>query len=254
MSISGIQMKVSVSLSREKGVIETMAKGGTHILKPEPERFPQIPQNENLCMNMAEELGMPVPPHGLFHMADGRPCYIVRRFDRKNSGGKLPTETMHQILESKNKYSGSLENVGKALRAHATNVGIEMVDFFERVLFCFLIGNGDMHLKNWAILIRGERISMAPCYDLVCSKIYIPNEDESALAIDDRQNKLKRSDFEALAQYLGIDSKATDNVFRKFAAAKEKLIEMCADSEMDPDMRQKIVDVISSRYERVYRA
>lgn len=253
MSISGVQMKVSVGFNKKKGTIETLAKGGTHILKPEPERFIDIPQNENLCMNMAGEMGMPVPPHGLFYMADGKPCYMVRRFDRTVDGDKLQTETMYQILGSKNKYSGSLESVGKALSAYTTRVGIERIDFFERVIFCFLIGNGDMHLKNWAVLIQDKKISLSPCYDLVCSKIYIPDEDESALTINGRQNKLGRKDFKALAGHLKIDPNAMDNVFEKFAAAEEKLIGMCMSSELDLRLKQKIAGLISSRYRRIYK-
>lgn len=252
MSISGVQMKVSIRLNKEKWELESVATGGTHILKPEPERFPQIPQNENLCMNMAEELGMRVPPHGLFAMSDGKLCYIIKRFDRTDDGPKIQKETLYQLLESNDKYSGSLEKVGKAIRAHATNVGLDTIDFFERVLLCFLTGNGDMHLKNWALLGQGKDISLAPCYDFVSSRLYIKNEDDSALTINAKRDKLRHSDFEGLANDLQIDAKAAANVFDKLRRAQEKLREMTLNSELRSDLRQELADIIASRYGQLY--
>lgn len=111
-------------------------------------------------MSMAAALGMPVPPHGLFPMSDGRLCYVIKRFDRTDEGGKIGKEMMFQLLGATDKYSGSLESVGKAIRAHVENVGLDAIDFFERVLFCFLTGNGDMHLKNWALLVSGKKASL----------------------------------------------------------------------------------------------
>lgn len=252
MSISGVQPKASVRVNEETWALEVVATGGTHILKPEPGQFPQLPQNENLCMNMASELGLRVPPHGLFEMSDGKLCYVIKRFDRAENGERIAKETMFQILGSTDKYSGSLEKVGKAIRAHAANVGLDTIDFFERVLFCFLTGNGDMHLKNWALLGAGDAVALAPCYDLVCSRLYIKNEADTALTVNAKQNKLKPADFQALAGRLEIDSKAAANVLDKFRSAQEKLREMILNSELQSDLRQEQLNILSSRYKRLY--
>lgn len=251
MSISGVQVKALVRLGKDGSEIETAPTGSTHILKPEPNEYPSLPQMENTCMSMAEAMGMPVPPHGLFPMSDGRLCYIIKRFDRAENGDKIQKETMFQLLGSTDKYLGSLESIGKAIQGHAENVGLDTIDFFERVLFCFLIGNGDMHLKNWALLIRNKKASLAPCYDLVSSKVYLANEEDSALMINAKKNKLKRSDFEAFANYLKIDPKAAANVFDKMRDAQERLREMCVYSELNPSMRQKFEDVMVERYKRL---
>lgn len=255
MSISGAQMKLSVRANPESLVLEAVAEGGTHILKPEPNQFPEIPQNENLCMNIAAELKMPVPPHGLFPMADGKLCYIIKRFDRLEDGTKLHKETLFQILQAEEKYRGSLERVGKAIRAHTDNVGLDSIDFFERVLLSFLIGNGDMHLKNWALLIKEEgKAALAPCYDFVSSKIYIPEEEDSALSINGRKNKLRRGDFEVFADSLKIDPKAAENSLQKLSVAKEQILEMTMQSELSAERQQKLLDIINSRYERIESA
>jgi serine/threonine-protein kinase HipA len=254
MSISGVQAKALVRLNKETADIDIAPTGSTHILKPEPNQYQDLPQLENTCMSMASTLGMPVPPHGLFPMSDGRLCYIVKRFDRTEDGGKIQNETMFQLLGATDKYEGSLESIGKAIRAHAENVGLDTIDFFERVLFCFLTGNGDMHTKNWALLIRGKKASLAPCYDLVSSKVYIAREEDSALTLNARRNKLKRSDFEALANFLRIDPKAAANSFDKMKAARERLRAMCVGSELNPSLRQKFEDAMNARFERLYPA
>lgn len=252
MSISGVQAKALVRLNNDSGELEFAPTGSTHILKPEPNEYPDLPAMENVCMVMAETVGMNVPSHGLFPLADGHLCYIIKRFDRTEDGGKIQSETMYQLLGSTDKYEGSLESIGKAIRAHAENVGLDTIDFFERVLFSFLIGNGDMHLKNWALLIRDKKASLAPVYDFVSSKVYFKRETDSALMINAKKNKLKRSDFEKFAAYLKIDSKAAANSFEKMQNAREKLRELAIYSELNPSKRQDLEDVLAERFKRIF--
>ena len=169
-SISGVQIKASVKLNPANKQVEISAEGGTHILKPEPTEYPELPQNENLAMNMAHELKMKVPAHSLFKMADGKFCYIIKRFDRISDGDKVHKEDMAQLLElpTDAKYSGSLEAVGNVIKTHTANPYLELFDFFQRVIFNFAIGNGDMHLKNWSLLTPATGgNSLAQCYDFV---------------------------------------------------------------------------------------
>ncbi len=252
MSLSGVQIKASVLLEPKAKQLEIVAKDGTHILKPEPDVYEELPLAENLCMNIAGELGMSIPPHGLFPMVDGKLCYIVKRFDRLADGTKLPMETMYQILESEDKYKGSLESVGKAIRQHATNVGLASIDFFERVLLCYLIGNGDMHLKNWALL-QGEDAEwdLSPCYDLVSSRLYLPGEDDSALTLRGKKNRFTRDDFMALSENLQIDSRAAENSIDKLRRAKNRILGLLQESELNSEMQVKMEGLIRSRYEQV---
>ena len=251
MSISGVQMKASVRLNADKSELEVVATGGTHILKPEPSQFEELPQNENVCMSMAAELGMNVPPHGLFPMADGKLCYVIKRFDRRD-GESLRNETMFQILEATDKYEGSLEQVGKAIRQHATNVGLDTIDFFERVLLSFVIGNGDMHLKNWALVSDGDKVTLSPCYDFVSSRIFLPDDADSALAINGKKDGLKRADFDALATSLKIDPRAAANSLEKLLGAEETLRRMAINSELNTELQQDLAKVIATRYKRLF--
>ena len=255
MSISGVQMKLSIRVDPESWELTTVAEGGTHILKPEPPQFPELPQNENLCMNIAEVLKMSVPPHGLFAMVDESLCYIVKRFDRLEDGTKIQKETIYQILNATEKYAGSLERVGKTIRAHVANVGLDAIDFLERVLLSFVTGNGDMHLKNWALLIGEEgAVALAPCYDLVSSRIYLPDEEETALTINGKKNNLSRVDFEVLATSLRIDPLAAANSFQKLNTAREQVSRMCVESQLSAELQQELLKVITSRYDQLVRS
>jgi len=254
MSISGVQIKASIKLNPANKQLEIAAEGGTYILKPEPTEYPELPQNENLVMNMAHELKMKVPPHGLFEMADGKFCYIIKRFDRVPGGGKVHKEDMAQLLElpTDAKYSGSLEAVGNAVKAHAANSYLELFDFFQRVAFNFAIGNGDMHLKNWSLLTpaTGEN-SLAPCYDFVNSKMYLPNEDDSALPMVGKKNKLRRGDFDNLAKYLGLDAKAAANAINSIVEFEPEFFAMTRASFLSPPRQDQLLEIIAERILRL---
>lgn len=253
MSLSGVQMKVSVRLNLEQREMVVCNLGGTYILKPEPNEFPELPQNENLCMNIAAMVGFNVPPQGLFSMSDSKYCYIVKRFDRLENGEKVQMENAAQILQLEDKYKGSLELIGKVIRRHVTNSGLDAIEFFERVLLCFLIGNGDMHLKNWSLLILGaNEINLAPCYDFVSSKIYIPNEEESALTLNGKRNHLKRKDFESLALGLEIDPKVLQNLFKKYRDSKDALLQMIEQSRLSAKRREQMKQLVLERYHKLF--
>lgn len=253
-SISGVQKKVLVVFDRSANRL-VISRGSTHILKTETNEYPELPRNENLCMNIVEGMGFKASPHGLFLMKDGTFCYMTKRFDRMSDGQKIPKEDMAQLLgfTSETKYNGSLEMVGKAIQRHTQNPGLDAVDFLERLVLSYLIGNGDMHIKNWGVYAPdGKNFHLAPCYDFVSSGLYIPDETESALTLNGKRHKLQRSDFEALAQYLGIEPKATENVFVKFRRSKDKIILMVSESELSPAWKDQLKLLIEGRYGKLF--
>jgi serine/threonine-protein kinase HipA len=253
MSLSGVQIKASVVLNKKDQQLEIAEENGAYILKPDLPQFPQIALVENISMDMADDLEMEVPPHAVLPMADGCPAYIIKRFDRLPRRERIHKEDMAQLLgmTTESKYDGSLEKVGKAIRTHASNVFLDLINFYERVLFCFLIGNGDMHLKNWALLDNGSEIKLAPCYDLVASRLYIPDEDESALTINGKRNKLNQADFNVMANTLDLDKKSVSNIFGNFKSKTPALISMVQRSDLNADRKKDWVNLIKTRSERV---
>lgn len=214
MSISGVQDKVQLRLAR--GRLEPTDSGGEFLLKPIPSApLPHadlVPANEHLCMQIAQQVfGIETPPNALVSLADGEPAYLVRRYDRTKStpDGKLHQEDLGQVMarstDDKNwKYQGSYEEMalGIAMACPAQLVALERL--WQRIVFCYAIGNGDAHWKNFSVLedpVGGYRL--APAYDLLSTSLHFPSE--SPLALDLFKDGELTPSFEALGFWTGSD-------------------------------------------------
>lgn len=248
LSISGVQPKLSMKLDKKNNSLISVAEGGEYILKPQIAAFSNIPENEQCCMDIAAELGINVPPHCLLPLKDRSWAYIVKRFDRE-SGLKIHQEEFFQILESGDKYKGSVEQIGRRLKEISTAPGYDVQLLFERVVFNFIIGNGDAHLKNYSIAYRDkETIRLTPAYDIVCSKLVIPDEEDSALSINSKKNGLKRDDFDKLAEYLNIPIKIRYEKFEKNLTLMETVIK---NSEIKKEIQEQFINIINERLSRM---
>ena len=252
MSISGIQPKLSIT--RKGNTLIPVQAGGLFILKPQTQTFRNLPENENLCMNIAAQLGIDVPPHGLFDLKDGSKAYIVRRFDRTERGEKKQCEDFSQILGAPDKYSGSVEQIGRRLKEISVFPGLDVQLFFERILLFFLLGNGDAHLKNFSMLETEDgTLRLTPAYDIVCSKLVIPNELDSALVINGKQNKITRSDFLSFSDYLDIPRKVRDHILEKLMAILEVANPNISDSYLPDEDKQRMIQIIEKRWTRMFK-
>ena len=247
LSISGVQPKLSMRVDKKNNSLISVAEGGEYILKPQTAAFPNVPENEQCCMDIAAAFKIDVPPHCLLSLKGGSLAYIVKRFDRE-SGEKIHQEDFFQILESKDKYKGSAEQIGRKLKEISTAPGYDMQLFFERIILNFIIGNGDAHLKNYSISYNKGQTRLTPAYDIVCSKLVIPNEEDSALAINGRNTKLRREDFDKLADYLNVPIKIRYEKFKNSLGLMETIIK---DSEIKKDVQGEFIDIIKERLSRM---
>jgi len=251
MSISGVQPKLS--MSRQGSRLVPVTAGGQFILKPQTERFPLLPQNESLCMNIAGLLEIETPPHGLFELRDGSPAYLVRRFDRTPDGKKLRCEDFAQILGEDDKYTGSMERIGKRIRELSGVPGLDVQLFFERVLLNFLLGNGDAHLKNFSMLESADGgLRLSPAYDIVCSKAVIPRESDCALTLNGKPNKIGRGDFEQFAGTLRIPPKIVGDIFGRFSQGHALIVGELSQSRLSADMQDKVRRIMEERHQRLF--
>jgi len=227
MSISGVQPKVSGRLDREVKALVAAPSGGEFILKPPNDRFEDIPANEDLVMHLAALYGIEIPPHSLMRAGERTWVYVVRRFDRTKEGVKLAVEDMTQVIgvPTSRKYSLSHEKVGDAILRHCTNSYLELIRYLERLLFCFLTGNGDMHLKNFSLMTdTAGTVALSPAYDLLSSKLVIPSEEDFALNLNGRKDKLRKKDFFECAARFGISEKV-------MASSVKRLLDLQPDFE-----------------------
>ena len=247
MSISGVQPKLSLKLNNQNTELLPAPSGGEYILKPQIPHFPHTPENENCCMDIAFALGIDVPPHCLIPLQDGSLAYVVKRFDRRDKE-KIHQEDFYQILEKKDKYRGSLEEIGKKLREISAVPGLDIQLFFERVVFYFLIGNGDGHFKNYSVSYHAQnQIRLSPAYDIVCSKLVLPDEEDSALTVNGKRNKLTPGDFNTLADRLKIPPKIR---FEKFACKGELIKQHIEASKLPDNSRRRFLEITRARQVR----
>ncbi len=247
MSISGVQPKLSLKLDKRLGELIVAPTGGEYIFKPQIPAFPNIPENENCCMDIAGALDINVPPHCLLTLKDGTLAYIVKRFDR-HGDEKIHQEDFYQILEKTDKYIGSLEQIGRKLKEISAAPGLDVQLFFERVVLSFLLGNGDAHFKNFSISYHDDGVRLSPAYDIVSSKLVIPKEEDSALTINGKKNNLTHNDFGALAEHLKIPQKVR---YDKFSGKKSLINRFIQESQLPQNFKAKFIEIVTSRFERL---
>lgn len=254
MSISGVQPKLSVAVDRDNKRFVVAPVGGTHILKPTPEIFPFLSENENLCMNLARELLIETPPHGLVRMADDRLAYVVKRFDRDATGGKIPVEDFAQLLAKTDKYDGSIEQIGKFVKKNSCMPFIDTQKLFVRALFFFLIGNGDAHLKNFSMVRHPAGYRLADAYDIVSSRLVMPSEsDDMALHINGRKNRFMKKDFEALAKYLEMTNKQRDRFLHMARGLEAKIGAYISSSFLPQAQHKAFASIVQERSAQLFQ-
>jgi serine/threonine-protein kinase HipA len=248
MSIQGVQPKLSAVLNIKDEKFELMDKGGKYILNV----YYQMPENEDLTMRLAELTGLEIPIHGLIWSKDNSLTYFIKRFDRKGQNDKIPVEDFAQLagLSRDTKYDYSMEKIVALINMYCTFPAIENIKLFKLVLFNFLVGNEDMHLKNFSIINRDGKITLSPCYDLVNSTIeYKKQDEEIALPVKGKKKKLTQN---ILINYFGkerceLTAKSIENVLESISSSIlewNKLIDL---SFLSSEMKTKYHDLLNAR-------
>lgn len=255
MSIQGIQLKLSAVLRITEGRFELVNRGGRYILKPQSLDFSELPENEDVTMRMAATVGIEVPIHGLLRSVDSSFTYFIRRFDREGRE-RLPLEDFAQLSgESRDtKYDSSMEKVAAVIDQFCTFPALERVKLFERTLFSFLVGNEDMHLKNFSLITRNEKVELAPAYDFLNTTVALKAaKEELALPIKGKKSKLTRNDLlnYFARERLGINEKVLNDVLSRFAKALpvwRKLLEQCF---LSADAKKRYGEILQGRRKRM---
>lgn len=252
MSIQGVQPKLSAVLNTKEGKFEIVDTGGKYILKPQHQLYPKMPENEDLTMKLAKKIGLVVPLHGLVWSKDGTLTYFIKRFDRKGRNEKVPIEDFAQLsgLSRDTKYNFSLEKVVKIIDDYCTFPAIEKLTLFKLVIFSYLVGNEDMHVKNLSIITENNKVTLSPCYDLVNSTIeYIKQDEEIALPLMGKKKHLTRNN---LVDYFGVERckltpKSIDNVMETIFSAVDKWKELIEISFLSKEMKDKYHALLETR-------
>lgn len=254
-AVTGVQPKLSVdfeAMSHPHRRFTIVGLWGRYILKPQTDAYPHLPELEDLTMHLAEAAKIETVPHSLIRFADGELCYITRRIDRTDNGGKIAMEDMCQLSErlTEDKYRSSHERVAKLIRKYSSIPQLDIVKYWEQVLFSWIIGNADMHLKNYSLYSPEGEPVLTPAYDLLSTAIVMPEDiEELALTLAGKKRKLKKKHFINAMTESGLTEKVVDNIINRFvkiAPAWEKLI---AVSFLPEEMQIQLLKLISARIE-----
>ena len=253
VTVTGVQPKLSVDLEKEangKKRFTIVGLWGKYILKPQTELYVNLPENEDLTMHLATMVNIKTVPHSLIRFKDGSLAYITKRIDRDKKKGKISMEDMCQLTEklTEQKYKGSHEQIAKIIMLHSAYPVLDLLTYFEVLLFCYLTGNADMHLKNFSLYKPANEYILAPAYDLLSTKLVLPDDkDELALTLNARKRKLKKSDFNHLLNTYKIDEKVIENIYEKYRKIVPQWLNFIDTSFLPQQMKEEYKSIINKR-------
>ena len=255
-SLTGVQPKLSLNLSKHEGCSRLTIVGlwGDYIVKPQTEHYPQLPENEDLTMHLAEAAKISVVPHSLIRLADGRLGYITKRIDRTKNGEKIDMEDMCQLTlhPTEYKYKGSYEQIAKTIIQHSSIPKLDLTNFMQLLLFCFVTGNNDMHLKNFSLYRPSKDYQLTPAYDLLNVAIANPrDEEELALPLSGRKTRLRLDDFLNAAKTMGLEEKVVLRLIAGLQKALPKWQTLIRHSFLSEDMMDQYEELVISRLSRL---
>ena len=256
LTVTGVQKKLSLNLERGRTNRLTLINyPAGYILKPQTDEYKHMPEAEDVAMDIAVAAGIKVVPHGLIEL-DGEWAYITKRIDRcfvKEHVFKLAMEDFCQLggRMTEDKYKGSYEKCVDIIKHYSTRSGYDCTEFFMRVLISYLVGNSDMHLKNFSLIEMepaNREFVLAPAYDILPVNLFLREDNEElALTLNGKKSNLKRGDFVLLAEKCGINEKTANRIIDKIFSRVDKYIEIIEDSELPANMQAEMIGLMRKR-------
>ncbi len=253
-------MQAKLSLDIDKGGkdepdrLTLVGLWGRYILKPKSNIYPWLPEDEDLTMHLATIARIEVVPHSLIRFDDGELAYITKRVDRGADGTKYLMEDACQLSErlTSDKYKSSHENIAKLITRYSTTPQLDMVNYWELVVFSWITGNSDMHLKNFSLLskIKGN-YRLSPAYDLLNVHLIFDDPEELALTLTGKKKRLKRKNFVEAMKASGLNEKVIDNIFKKFIKALPKWKDFIDISFLPYELKEQYKQEITANVERL---
>lgn len=254
-TVTGVQAKLSMDLERDEAGIPhrltIVGVMGRYILKPQTEQFVCLPEVEDLTMHLAEIAHIATVPHSLIRFADGELNYITRRIDRIDDGTKLAMEDFCQLSEhlTEQKYNGSYEMIASLIQKYCKPSLFYITNFWEQVVFAWIVGNADMHLKNFSLISQKKGVyTLAPTYDQVSTAIVMPEDtEELALPLNGWKKKLMRMDFIEGMVSSGLSEVVANRIIDKFLKFESKWNETIDMSFITDEQKLQFKNLINQR-------
>ncbi len=255
-SFSGVQPKLNAKLDVSQGAFVPVSRGGAFILKLPRTDLPHLPENEDLTMRLGAAAGLDVPLHGLVHAGKQQFVYFIKRFDQRALKQKLGVEDFGQLagLDKESKYDFSMEKAAAVIEQFCTFPLVDKEKLWHLTLFSFLVGNEDMHAKNFSVVREGDTIKLSPAYDLVCSTIEIQTREELALPLHGKKSNLQRKDF---VDYFGkerlkLPDHSISAILQRLEVSIPQWRELIGISFLAEEKKERYLALIEKRAARIF--
>lgn len=252
ITVTGVQKKFSLHIDQKgNSRLTLMNYPSGFILKPQVEGYSSLPEWEHLAMSMARFSGIKTVPFALMKVGDEF-AYITKRIDRCH-GQKLAMEDFCQLDNrlTEDKYRGSYERCGKLIKKYSVKRNFDLSELFMRVVFSFVIGNSDMHLKNFSLIEeetgKGNYV-LSPAYDLLPIKLVLPeDEEELALPMNGKKTHIRRKDFLIFAENIGLAESAAIKIMAGIASSKADYISLIEESYLRKEEKEAFIKLLEER-------
>lgn len=258
-TVPGVQKKLSLHLvsdgSKPRLTLVNYPTG--YILKPQVAEFEALPESEQLIMEMADMAGISTVPHALIKGSGGL-AYITKRVDRNLTKDNIEMLAMEDFCQldlrlTEDKYKGSYERCAKIIKKYSSRIGIDITEFYIRLVFCFIVGNSDMHLKNFSLIETAEgsqEYVLSPAYDLLPVNANLPEDKEQfALTMNGKKMHILKGDFLKFASTCDIPRKTAIKLIQNLVSYTPKWLKMCDDSILPDDLKERLRQIIIERTE-----
>lgn len=258
-TVPGVQKKLSLHLvsdgSKPRLTLVNYPTG--YILKPQVEEFEALPESEQLIMEMADMAGISTVPHALIKGRGGL-AYITKRVDRNLTKDNIEMLAMEDFCQldlrlTEDKYRGSYERCAKIIKKYSSRIGIDITEFYIRLVFCYIVGNSDMHLKNFSLIETAEgsqEYVLSPAYDLLPVNANLPEDKEQfALTMNGKKMHILKGDFLKFASTCDIPRKTAIKLIQNLVSYTPKWLKMCDDSILPDDLKERLRQIIIERTE-----
>lgn len=256
-SVTGVQAKMSLDIDKggknEPSKFTVVGLWGRYIFKPESPVFRCMPELEDLTMKMAETAGIDVVPHTLVRLQDGEFGYLTKRVDRSDKGEKYSMLDMCQLTNrlTEHKYYGTYLQLADTVKRYSSAPGLDVQKFWEIVLFSWIVGNSDMHCKNFSLISNdGAQYRLAPAYDLISVKLSFPQDTEEmamAFEVGGEKNGFDRTTFSKAFKQSGLNEKVSEKLISKMIDCKPEWERLISDSFLPDNLKEELSHLVESR-------
>ena len=253
-TVPGVQKKLSLHLLSDNNNLRlTLVNFPTlFILKPQAAEYEALPESEQLIMAMADVAKISTVPHALIKRKSGL-SYISNLTNNKIEMFAMEDFCQLDLRLTEDKYKGSYERCAKIIERYSSRIGIDMSEFYIRLVFCFIVGNSDMHLKNFSLIETAERSKeyiLSPAYDLLPVNANLPKDTEQlALTMNEKKRNIRKDDFLKFAKSIGISRSTANKLIENLVKYAPKWLKMCDESLLPDELKERVKRIIVERTE-----